>query len=83
MNFKKVGLIVPIYNASRFLRECLEAILNQSYQNLEVVLVDDGSTDKESVEIAKEYVQRDLRFVLFWFCETVLKCRGGGGLISY
>ena len=53
MNFKKVGLIVPIYNASGFLRECLEAILNQSYQNLEVVLVDDGSTDKESVEIAK------------------------------
>lgn len=70
---KKVGLIVPIYNASRFLRECLEAILNQSYQNLEVVLVDDGSTDKESVEIAKEYVQRDLRFVLF------IKENGGQG----
>lgn len=70
---KKVGLIVPIYNASRFLRECLEAILNQSYQNLEVVLVDDGSTDKESVEIAKEYVQRDLRFALF------IKENGGQG----
>ena len=70
---KKVGLVVPIYNASRFLQECLEAILNQSYQNLEVVLVDDGSTDKESVEIAKEYVQRDLRFVLF------IKENGGQG----
>ena len=70
---KKVGLIVPIYNASRFLRECFDSILNQSYQNLEIVLVDDGSTDKESVEIAKEYVQRDLRFVLF------IKENGGQG----
>ena len=70
---KKVGLVVPIYNASRFLRECLEAILNQSYQNLEVVLVDDGRTDKESVEIAEDYVQRDLRLVLF------IKENGGQG----
>ena len=81
---KKVGLVVPIYNASRFLRECLEAILNQSYQNLEVVLVDDGSTDKESVEIAKEYVTTpaptplSLRALIF--SPNLFPMAGGGGI---
>lgn len=66
MNFsKKAAVIVPIYNTSKYLRECLDSIASQIYQNLEVVLVDDGSTEKECLEIAKEYVERDFRFVLF------------------
>lgn len=66
MNYsKKIAVIVPIYNTSKYLRECLDSIASQIYQNLEVVLVDDGSTEKECLEIAKEYVKRDFRFVLF------------------
>ena len=59
----KVGIVVPIYNVEQYLRECLDSVLNQSYQNFEVVLVNDGSTD-QSLAIAKEYVTRDKRFVL-------------------
>ena len=56
----KVGLIVPIYNVQKYLAECLDSLLNQGYENLEIVLVDDKSTDG-SLEIAREYVGRDRR----------------------
>ena len=59
----KVGIVVPIYNVEQYLRECLDSVLDQSHQNFEVVLVNDGSTD-QSLAIAKEYVARDKRFVL-------------------
>ena len=59
----KVGLIVPIYNVEKYLVECLDSLLNQSYENLEIVLVDDKSTDS-SLSIAKEYVKRDRRVSL-------------------
>lgn len=61
---KKVGVVIPIYNVEKYLRECLESVVNQTYTNLEVVLVNDGSTDENSLKIAKEYVLKDTRFVL-------------------
>lgn len=45
---KELGVVVPIYNAEPYLEECINSILNQSYTNLAVVLVDDGSTDRSS-----------------------------------
>ncbi len=59
----KVGIVVPIYNVEQYLRECLDSILAQSYQNFEVVLINDGSADT-SLNIAKEYMLKDKRFVL-------------------
>lgn len=62
---KKVGVIIPIYNVEQYLRECLDSVINQTYKNLEIILVNDGSTRKENLKIAKEYVLKDSRFILF------------------
>lgn len=45
---EKVSVIIPIYNVAEFLEECLESICNQTYKNLEIILVDDGSTDSSA-----------------------------------
>ena len=57
---KKVSFIVPIYNASEYLSRSIESILNQSYDNLEIILIDDCSTDN-SKEIIKKYALKDTR----------------------
>ena len=62
---KTVGVVIPIYNVEKYLRECLDSVINQTYKNLQVVLVNDGSTDENSLNIAKEYTLKDKRFILF------------------
>lgn len=59
-----IGVVVPVYNVEKYLRVCLDSILNQSYKNLVVILVNDGSTDKNSRNIAKEYVEKYSNFIL-------------------
>lgn len=58
-----VTIIIPIYNAEKTLRKCLGRVKNQTYPHIEVLLVDDGSTDG-SREICREYCQQDSRFRL-------------------
>ncbi|EEK2488164.1 glycosyltransferase family 2 protein, partial [Campylobacter jejuni] len=62
---KTVGVVIPIYNVEKYLKECLDSVVNQTYKNLQVVLVNDGSTDENSFNIAKEYTLKDERFILF------------------
>lgn len=57
---KKVSFIMPVYNAADYLRQNVESILHQDYSLLEIILVDDGSTDN-SAEIIKEYMKKDKR----------------------
>ena len=45
MENKLVSIIIPVYNASEHIRLCLDSILNQTYKNIEIILVNDGSTD--------------------------------------
>ena len=59
-----ISIIVPIYNASRFLRECLDSLVGQSYRDLEIILVNDGSTD-DSLTICEEYAAKDERVHVF------------------
>jgi glycosyltransferase involved in cell wall biosynthesis len=59
----KVSVIVPVYNAERYLRQCLASVANQSLSDIEIICVDDGSPDS-SYKIMEEFAQADSRFVL-------------------
>lgn len=59
----KVSIGVPIYNVEEYLRECLDSIMNQTFEDFEVIMVDDGSPDN-SFSICQEYVAKDDRFKL-------------------
>lgn len=55
-----LSVVVPVYNAEKYLRQCIESILNQSMQDIELILVDDGSADR-SIDICSEYQKKDKR----------------------
>lgn len=56
----KISVIVPIYNAEKYLAQCLESIIHQTYRDLQILLINDGSTDS-SLSIAQDFAQRDTR----------------------
>jgi CDP-glycerol glycerophosphotransferase len=59
----RVSVVVPVFDVERYLEECLDSIAHQSFGDLEVIMVDDGSTD-DSASIARRYAERDRRFRL-------------------
>ena len=60
MNSPLVSVIVPVYNVAPYLEQCLDSIVNQTYRHLEIILVDDGSTD-DSGAICDRYAEGDSR----------------------
>ena len=69
----KVSVIVPVYNVEPYIRRCIDSIINQTYKNLEIILVDDGSADS-SGKICDEYAARDARILV--------RHSANGGLVS-
>lgn len=64
MNLEQISIIIPVYNVEKYLPECIESVLHQTYKNLQIILVDDGSTDS-SGSICERYSEEDDRiFVL-------------------
>ena len=63
MNREKISVVIPIYNAEKYLTKCLDSVTSQTYDNLEIILVNDGSTDK-SLEICEKYKDKDNRIIL-------------------
>jgi glycosyltransferase involved in cell wall biosynthesis len=63
MNEIDVSIIVPIYNVETYLRQCLDSLINQTLKGIELICVNDGSTDN-SLAIIQEYAQRDNRVVI-------------------
>lgn len=58
-----VSICMPVYNGERYLKECLDSVLSQTYENIEIVVVDDGSSDNSS-SIVEEYARKDNRISL-------------------
>ena len=61
--FTSVSIIIPIYNARKYLNECLNSVKTQSLSNIEIILINDGSSDS-SKDIAKKFIKNDCRFKL-------------------
>lgn len=70
-----VSVIVPVYNAERFLNRCINSAVNQTYKNLEIILIDDGSTDN-SYALCMRFAQNDKRI------RVLHQKNGGGGVRS-
>lgn len=74
----KISIIVPIYNSEKDLDQCIESIVNQTYKNLEIILVNDGSTDN-SINVCKKWKSNDSRIILIdKQNEGVAKARNDG-----
>lgn len=70
----KISVIIPVYNAKLYIAECLNSVINQSLKELEIICVDDGSTDN-SLEILKEFASKDSRI-------SVLKQKNSGAAVA-
>ena len=57
---KKISIVIPVYNKELYLNQCVDSICRQSYENLEIILVDDGSNQK-CARMCDEYLQKDSR----------------------
>lgn len=60
----KISVIIPVYNVEKYLSQCLESVIYQTYKNLEIIIVNNGSTDN-SFSICKKYAKNDKRIKLF------------------
>lgn len=58
----KISIIIPVYNASKTIKKCIESLINQTYKNLEIIIINDGSID-ETHKICEEYMERDKRVI--------------------
>ena len=58
-----ISVVIPVYNVEKYLRKCLDSVVNQSFRDIEIILVDDGSTDN-SGKICDEYAQNDTRILV-------------------
>uniref|UniRef100_UPI003AEFCC04 glycosyltransferase family 2 protein n=1 Tax=Cetobacterium sp. TaxID=2071632 RepID=UPI003AEFCC04 len=63
MSTLKVSIIIPVYNVELYLREALDSVINQTLKEIEIIIVNDGSTDN-SLEIVKEYETKDHRIIV-------------------
>ena len=66
----KISVIIPVYNAEQYLKDCVDSIINQSYQNFELILVNDGSSDN-SPKICDDYAAKDNRIIVIHSLITV------------
>lgn len=61
---KLISIIIPVYGVEKYISQCLDSVINQSYDNLEIIVINDGTKDR-SAEIAKEYARKDHRIKVY------------------
>ncbi len=71
-----VSIIVPVYNVEKYLRECLDSLIAQTYRNIEIVCFNDASTDN-SLKILNEYANNDCRIKII---NSLTNVKQGGGV---
>ena len=74
-----ISVIIPVYGVEKYIAQCLESIINQTYKNLEIIVVNDGTKDR-SAEIAKEYAAKDSRIKVYDFKNGGLSVARNRGL---
>ena len=62
MDMNLISVIVPMYNASRFIKKCIASILNQTYKNFELLIINDGSTD-DSLKICNKFKDQRIKII--------------------
>ena len=61
---KLISVVIPVYCVEKYICQCLDSVINQSYDNLDIIVINDGTKDR-SAEIAKEYAQIDNRIKVY------------------
>ena len=74
-----ISVIVPVYNVAEYLRKCLDSIVKQTYHNLEIILIDDGSKD-DSGKICDEYANKDSRVIVIHQENQGVSCARNRGI---
>lgn len=76
----KISVIIPVYNSAKYLKACVDSILCQTYEDLEIILVDDASEEEESVRICREYEQKHSKVIYLRLPEMlgIAKTRNAG-----
>ena len=79
MGDELISILVPVYNVSSYLRDCLDSILRQTYPSIEIICINDGSTDN-SLEILNEYKDKDSRITVISQTNSGLSAARNTGL---
>lgn len=58
-----ISVIIPVYNVEKYIRQCLESVINQTFKDIEIICINDGSTDN-SLKILQEFSQKDKRIMV-------------------
>lgn len=74
-----ISVIIPVYGVEKYIAQCLESVINQTYKNLEIIVVNDGTKDR-SADIAKEYAAKDSRIKVYDFKNGGLSVARNRGL---
>ena len=74
-----ISVIIPVYGVEKYISQCLESVINQTYKNLEIIVINDGTKDR-SADIAKEYAAKDSRIKVYDFKNGGLSVARNRGL---